>query len=133
VPAVMRMLRKELRSHGARILSVPQFRTLAFVDRRRGTSLSEAGEHIGLTLPSMSALVDGLVARGYVARRTYAQDRRRVTLVLTDRGEMTLRVAREGTLSELSKRLGRLSARDRVVVLKAMRTLRELFPEENTR
>ena len=58
VPVVMRMIRKELRKRGARVLTVPQFRTLAFVNRRKGASLSEAAEHIGLTLPSVSTLVD---------------------------------------------------------------------------
>jgi MarR family transcriptional regulator for hemolysin len=133
VPVVMRMMRKELRRHGARVLSVPQFRTLSFVNRRKGPSLSEAAEHIGLTLPSMSALVDGLVTRGYVTRKTHPDDRRRMNLVLTERGETTLRVAREATLTELSKRLRLLTQNDRTVVLRAMRTLRALFPEESAR
>jgi len=132
VPVVMRMIRKELRKHGARVLSVPQFRTLGFVNRKRGTSLSEAAEHIGLTLPTMSALVDGLVTRGYVTRKTHPEDRRRMNLVLTDRGETTLSVAREGTLAELSQRLKHLPQNERNEVIKAMRTLRELFPEEGT-
>jgi len=34
-------------------------------------------EHVGLRLPSMSALIDGLVERGLVARRQSAVDRRR--------------------------------------------------------
>jgi MarR family transcriptional regulator for hemolysin len=132
VPVVMRMIRKELRKRGARVLSVPQFRTLAFVNRKKGASLSEAAEHIGLTLPTMSALVDGLVTRGYVTRKTHPDDRRRMNLVLTDRGETTLRVAREGTLTEFSQRLKRLPQNERSEVIRAMRTLRELFPEEGT-
>jgi hypothetical protein len=42
---------------------MPQFRTLAVIDRNANASLSDVTEHIGLTLPSMSKLVDGLVAR----------------------------------------------------------------------
>ena len=131
VPIVMRVIRKEVRKHGPRVLSVPQFRTLSFVNRRRGVSLSEAAEHIGLTLPSMSALVDGLVSRGYVTRRTHPDDRRRMNLVLTDRGEKTLRVAREGALSELSQYIRLIPQNERGLILKAMHTLREVFPEDN--
>ena len=131
VPVVMRKIRKELRKGGARVLTVPQFRTLAFVNRRKGASLSEAAEHIGLTLPSVSTLVDGLVSRGYVTRKTQPDDRRRMNLVLTDRGEATLRVAREGALAEMSRRLRDMSPSERGVVMRAMRTLRELFGAEN--
>jgi len=130
VPVVMRMIRKELRKRGATVLTVPQFRTLAYVHRRKGASLSEVAEHIGLTLPSMSALVDGLVTRNYVIRNTRSDDRRRMNLALTERGETMLRTAREGTLAELAQRLSGLPANDRVTVLRAMRVLKEIFPEE---
>ena len=131
VPVVMRMIRKELRKRGATVLTVPQFRTLAYVNRREGASLSEVADHIGLTLPSMSALVDGLVTRNYVTRNTQADDRRRMELALTERGETMLRTAREGTLAELAHRLSRVPSNDRAIILKAMCVLREVFPEEN--
>lgn len=94
VPSVMRVIRSELRKHRARELSVPQFRTLNFLSRNKGASLSEVAEHIGLTLPSMSTLVDGLVTRNFAVRRTHPHDRRRVTLELTNSGQMILRSAR---------------------------------------
>ncbi|HUK29121.1 MAG TPA: MarR family transcriptional regulator [Candidatus Acidoferrales bacterium] len=130
VPMVMRTIRRQLRKHGAQVLSVPQFRTLGFLNRRKGASLSEVAEHIGLTLPSMSVLVDGLVERNYVTRKTHQDDRRRVTLMLTTRGETTLRAAREGTAEYISQRLSRLTQNERNEIRKAMRTLKEIFPEE---
>jgi DNA-binding MarR family transcriptional regulator len=132
VPVVMRGIRKELRRHGARELSIPQFRTLLYLNRNKGTSLSHVAEHIGLTLPSMSTLVDGLVAHGFADRRTHPDDRRRMTLELTQRGETTLRTAREGTLSYLNGLLDDLSPSDRATILKAMRILKPLFAERAT-
>ena len=61
VPLVMRTFRAEMRGSRANDLSVPQFRALGFVHRKPGTSLSDVAEHIGLALPSMSKLIDGLV------------------------------------------------------------------------
>jgi len=130
VPMVMRTIRRQLRKHGAQVLSVPQFRTLGYVNRRKGASLSEVADHIGLTLPSMSVLVDGLVERGYVTRRTHQDDRRRITLMLTSRGETTLRAARAETAEYLSQGLSQLPQTDSNVIHKAMRTLKEVFPEE---
>jgi DNA-binding MarR family transcriptional regulator len=130
VPLVMRGIRKQLRKHGAQVLSVPQFRTLLFISRNKGASLSEVAEHIGLTMPSMSALVDGLVTRNYVVRRTHQYDRRRMTLILTERGETTLRAAREGTQAYLRERFSRFSEAERGTIVRAMRILGQVFSEE---
>jgi DNA-binding MarR family transcriptional regulator len=130
VPPVMRVIRSELRKHGARELSVPQFRTLNFLSGHKGTSLSEVAEHIGLTLPSMSTLIDGLVTRNFAVRRTHPNDRRRMTLELTERGQSTLRRARVATQEYLAELLESLSPDDRNTVTKSMRILRSIFAEK---
>jgi DNA-binding MarR family transcriptional regulator len=124
---VFRVIRAELRKHGAKEMSVPQFRSLAFVYRNEGASLSELGDHTGLTLPTMSLLVDGLVARGLVSRRTDPEDRRRMTLTLTEAGRARLESARAATMANLEERLRQLSASDRATITLAMRVLSELF------
>jgi len=127
VPTVFRVIRAELRKHGAKEISVPQYRTLAFVYKNDGASLSEVCDHIGLTLPSMSILVDGLVARGLVNRRTDPNDRRRMTLTLTEPGRTRLQSARAATIAYLEEKLRQLPASDRATVTLAMRILTELF------
>jgi MarR family transcriptional regulator for hemolysin len=127
VPLAMRAIRAQLREHGAREVSVPHFRTLTYLDRHVGTSLSEVAEHIGVSLPSMSSLVDGLVTQGLVIRETHPEDRRRMTLTLTERGRTTLRTAREATARDLEQRLGKLAANERATVIEAMQVLRRVF------
>ena len=129
VPAVFRVIRTELRKYGAKEMSVPQFRTLAFVYRKEGVSLSEVADHIGLTLPTMSTLVDGLVDRGLIARREDREDRRRITLTLTEAGRSRFESARGATMVNLEQRLRQLSASDRATVAASMRMLREVFAE----
>jgi len=129
VPLAMRTIRKQLRTHGTQLLSVPQFRTLLFIKANKGASLSEVADHIGLTLPSMSALVDGLVTRNFVIRSTHRDDRRRVDLTLTERGETTLRSARNGTQDYLKERFSRLSDTERGTIVRGMRILRQVFSE----
>ena len=89
--------------------------------------MSEVAEHIGLSLPSMSVLIDGLVVRGLIVRQTHPEDRRRMTLGLTDRGRRTFRIAHEATASYLEEKLGQLSATERRTVIEAMQVLREVF------
>jgi MarR family transcriptional regulator for hemolysin len=127
VPLAMRAIRAQLRKHGAKEVSVPQFRTLAYLNRHEGTSLSDVAEHIGLTLPSMSALVDSIVMKGLVIRQTHPEDRRRMTLALTERGRATLRVAHEAAASYLEKKIGQLSATERATVIEAMQVLKRIF------
>ena len=130
VPLAMRLIRKKLREQGAQLLSVPQFRTLLFISSNKGASLSEVADHIELTLPSMSALVDGLVTRNFVVRRTRPEDRRRVDLTLTERGEATLRSARKATQDYLKVRFSSLSESERGTILKGMKILRRVLSEK---
>ena len=60
VPIVMRDIRSEMRSRSSPYLTVPQFRTLAFVSRHEGSSLLDVAIFMGLTPPSASGLVDVL-------------------------------------------------------------------------
>jgi DNA-binding MarR family transcriptional regulator len=130
VPIVMRTIRAELRRHRAADLSVPQFRTLAFIDRQTDASLSDVAEHIGLTLPSMSKIVNGLVTRKLVTRQTSATDRRRMTLALTARGQTALQTSREATRACLAEDLAALSDRQRDTIAQAMGILRPVFTSQ---
>jgi len=126
-PLVMRTIRAEMRNAGTLNLSVPQFRTLGFVARNPQTSLSAVAEHIGLALPSMSKLVDGLVERKLVLRQSHSDDRRRITLELTARGDALLQSAHASTQTALAKRLSTLSESERATVVCAMQILQPLF------
>ncbi|MBI4578561.1 MAG: MarR family transcriptional regulator, partial [Planctomycetes bacterium] len=64
VPVVMRFIRHEMRRHRRGGVTVPQFRALVFVSNHADASLSAMAEHLGLSLPAASRLVQGLVQRG---------------------------------------------------------------------
>ncbi len=127
VPLVMRAIRAELRRHRVADLSVPQFRTLAFIDQQVDASLSDVAEHIGLTLPSMSKIIDGLVTRKLVTRQTHPTDRRRMTLALTARGQTALESSRAATRACLAEDLAALSDRQRETIVQALNSLRPVF------
>ena len=127
VPLVMRAIRAEMRSHRVPDLSVPQFRVLIFLNRHEGASLSDVAGHVGLMLPSMSRMIDGLVARNLVTRQTDADDRRRVALMLTTLGRTAMQSAYESTQSQLAKRLAALPAPNRTTIVKAMQALGSIF------
>ena len=124
---VMRTIREEMRSHKGSDLSVPQFRMLIFLNRNEDASLSDVAEHMGLTLPSVSKMMDSLVAREYVSRREDPEDRRRVTLSPTPIGRNCMQSAHDATETRLAERLAVLSTSDRIRITEAMQSLESIF------
>ena len=126
-PAIVRAIRSEMRQHRSADLSVPQFRTLAFLQRQPGASLSGVAEHLGLTLPTTSKMVDSLVARKFVTRETLSTDRRCIRLAVTARGQASWLAARQSAQSQLARQLAHLSDDERGTVVQAMKILRPIF------
>lgn len=129
VPLVMRVIRHHLRRHRSG-LTVAQFRTLCYVDTAKGTSLSAAADFIGLSVPAMSRLVEGLVEMGMLRREASADDRRHVSLSVTPRGQQSLQEARGLAQAELADAVSDLKPRQRADVVEAMRLLRSVFEPE---
>ena len=127
IPAVMRVIRSKFREQRAADLSVAQFRTLAFIDIHHGISLSDVAGHIGLTLPSMSKMMDGLVNRKLVSREMHSSDRRRICLALTDAGKQELQASYNHTHEYLAASVASLSAPEREAVLQALSLMQGLF------
>lgn len=129
VPPVMRFIRAEMRRHGSPALSVPQFRTLNYLRRHAGASLSEVADHLGVTNATASNMVDRLVKGGLVDRVAASDERRRSVLTLTEAGADLLRVARSATRSQLAAALARLSAEEIDLVSRSMLLLESVFRE----
>ena len=128
-PRVMQAIRRELRSLRSEDLSVPQFRVLNYLNGHPDTSLSPVAEYVGLTLPSMSRLVDGLVERGLVVRQTCGEDRRKIVLNLSSHGGELLECNYSRAMSSLAKKINQLAPVEKDTVLSAMRILANLFTD----
>jgi DNA-binding MarR family transcriptional regulator len=133
VPLVMRAIRTQMRQHRAPALSVAQFRVMAFVDTNTGASLSAVAEHIGVTLPSMSKMVDGLVEQKLLVRELNAADRRRMTLGLTPRGRTHLNSSRRSAQDYLARLFATLGEAESTAIVDAMTALRPIFSLERAR
>ena len=131
VPRVMQRIRTEMRSHRAAGLSVPELRTLIYLYRNDGVSLSEVANHIGLKLPSMSKTIDTLVNRKLVIRKALADDRRYNTLKLSANGLVELRRTRRLTEARLAEALSVIPPEQQVRVVEALKTLGKVFAPEN--
>jgi DNA-binding MarR family transcriptional regulator len=130
-PKIMQFIRVEMRHGRGSDLSIPQFKALRYIQRNPDSSLSDLADFLGLTLPSVSKLVDGLVKQELVSRQESTADRRRLTLVLTQSGESIVDSARDATQANLIKILGGLSEDELQTVHQAMELLHPLFETHN--
>jgi DNA-binding MarR family transcriptional regulator len=131
VPLAMRRVRAYMREARAADLSVPQFRALAFLRAHPGVTLSGVADHVGLTLPAASRMIDGLVARDYAVRQPSAVNRRCVELRVSDQGREMLEVTMRHTQNALAGILQTLDTDQRAVVMRSLETLRVIFSSES--
>ena len=127
VPFIMQFIRTHLRGVRGQDLSVPQIRTLSFINRNVRPSLSVTAYHLGLSLPGMSRLIDALVRKGLVNRTACPNDRRHIRLELTPKGRAALDLAWQATRVELSREIASLTPEQRGMISAAIEMVRPVF------
>ncbi len=91
-------------------LTLPQYRVLALVDAGDERATRLAGR-LAITKPSVSAVVDGLVERGFLAREPVEGDRRAIRLRLTKPGSRALAEAETAMAERLEPLVGTITDR----------------------
>jgi DNA-binding MarR family transcriptional regulator len=129
-PQIVQAIRVEMRLGRGSNLTIPQFRTLRFIQSNADPSLSDLAEFLGLTLPSVSKLVDGLVKQELVIRHDSARDRRCLELEITPTGKKIVNSARTSAQVNLAKKLSGLSEKELRSVQQAMELLHPLFAQQ---
>lgn len=89
VRVIARLARGFDKALGGTDITLPQYRLLAFLDEGERAA-SALADWLEVSRPSITALVDGVVQRGWVERRESPDDRRRVLHVLTTDGRRRL-------------------------------------------
>ena len=130
-PRVLRAVRMAIAAIEAPALTIPQFRALHFIQDHPGASLSATADFLGLTLPSTSKLVDQLVRRGMLARVDAPDDRRRMTLRITAKGDALLKNAQALVRQHLAVMLNRLGSAELTALHSTLGMLQESFPSHH--
>lgn len=108
VPASMRKIRAQVRVEAKLKLTMPQFRILANI-YHGFNRVGKIAEYHGVSQPSMSKMVDGLVRRGLIVRAIHSGDRRCVTLTLTKKGEAIFHQVRKQVKRRLTAKIASLT------------------------
>jgi DNA-binding MarR family transcriptional regulator len=100
-------------------LTLPQYRVLGIL-AEGSAAASGLADRLAVRRPSITALIDGLVARGLVDRRQEDTDRRRVELRLTPEGAGTLARADAAVDEYLITLAGHLPDKEEAMALRSL-------------
>jgi DNA-binding MarR family transcriptional regulator len=98
-------------------LSTLQLRLLVVLDRHAPLNLGTLAEHLEVSTPSASRLVDRMVEAGLVRRQAAAHSRREVSLAVTARGRRALSSLRRVRRRAIGRILDRMAAADRAALV----------------
>ncbi|AFZ23397.1 transcriptional regulator [Cylindrospermum stagnale PCC 7417] len=129
IPLIMRFIRGDMRAHSAASLSIPQLRSLAFLNRNPGASLSDLAEHLGVTCATASSTTERLVQRNFVQRCDHPQERRRVVLSLTDEGKYHLQQSLDQTRAHIADLLQGLTPEQVSQIEEVLALLKNVFEQ----
>src|SRR6478736_5907993 len=114
-------LARVLENHATADLSLSQYRVLGLLSSGHERA-GDLAARLAVTKPTLTALVDGLVEKGYVVRETPSGDRRAVRVSITAAGRAAAEHAGAGFRAVLDDGLGHCA--DPGAVLHALDQLR---------
>jgi DNA-binding MarR family transcriptional regulator len=104
-------------------VTMSQAKVLYLVQAAPGLRMSDLSARLGVSLSTVSGVVDRLVDQGLLARRDDPADRRHVVLRITDPGATQLELFRELNAGQVRTLLARVSAADLTIVERAIAIL----------
>jgi DNA-binding MarR family transcriptional regulator len=96
-------------------LSQGRFLTLIMLNRTPDTAINPSilAEKVGVKRATMTGLLDGLEKNGFVIRLAHSQDRRRVSIQLTDSGKKVLSTMLPDYYSRIAKLMEEVTEEER--------------------
>ncbi|MGI5236971.1 MarR family winged helix-turn-helix transcriptional regulator [Dactylosporangium sp. CA-139066] len=111
-------------------LTMQQLKVLLLLSRHDGISSQELTRHLGVSLATVSGIVDRLVAQGYVTRTEDQHDRRIRRIHLSPTGRETLAEITDGGTRAQRRVLDRLDDDTLVMLAAVLERIAEAAVEE---
>lgn len=104
-------------------LTVAQLRVLFRLRRRGPMTSGKLAASLGVTLPTVTSIIDRLVAKGLVERQDDPTDRRRVIVAISEDGAAIAERIQQGRRIRKARALEALSEDDLAALLKGLTAL----------
>jgi DNA-binding MarR family transcriptional regulator len=102
------------------VVTMSQAKVLYLVQAEPGLRMSELSARLGVSLSTVSGVVDRLVDQSFLDRHDDPADRRQVVLRITDAGASQLELFRELSAGQVRDLLARIDEADLAVVARAL-------------
>jgi DNA-binding MarR family transcriptional regulator len=102
------------------VVTMSQAKVLYLVQAEPGLRMSELSARLGVSLSTVSGVVDRLVDQSFLDRHDHPADRRQVVLRITDAGASQLELFRELSAGQVRDLLARIDEADLAVVARAL-------------
>lgn len=112
-------------------LSFLQVQALVFLSRNKDVQMTDVAEAFRIELPSATSLVQKLVVSKLVARKTEKKDRRKVKVVLTEKGKKLLKTAMRKREKKIQNYLSLLSENEKKQLLHILKKMIIKMEEQN--
>ena len=89
-----------------------EFKVMMILIRRDSLPTSKIGGWLGVSKPNMTAVIDKLIADGYVERKPNPRDRRIIDISITGKGRKYMADCRAELRESIKKKLSTLSEED---------------------
>lgn len=90
----------------------PEFRVMLILILRNSQPISTIGGWLGISKSNMTAVIDKLIALGYIERRPSTEDRRIIDISITAEGRRYMEACKTEARESVKKRLSTLSTED---------------------
>ena len=124
VPGLMKMFRQEMRKFGSDQLTVPQFRVLNRI-AKGSCSNQELADWMGVSAPTMSKMLDSLIQKNLITRKTEATNRRQVVVDCTFDGKKISQEIQQAMQNDLIARISKIPEPQMKMVESGLMILRE--------
>jgi len=104
-------------------LTIAQLKSLVFISNKGVTNSRALAQALGVTPPNVTGIVDRLVEQRLITRQEDPQDRRRLQLRATPKGEAMLQGLRERAMTEVSEILSTLNREDLLLLIRGLSSL----------
>mgnify|MGYP001075461000 CR=1 FL=1 len=116
------LLNQQLIKNG---LTFPQYRVIRVLGKFGAMPMNKVGEHMLVTPPDITGLIDRLEGRGYIERKESGTDRRVAMMRLTRRGEALHRRTSVQHRKLVSRIMKALSGKELVNLTRLLHRIRE--------
>lgn len=128
--SILRIEERSLNNRLTEGLSIAELHTICAVGLYETNPMKVIANRLGITVATLTVMINKLEKRGYVKRERGTQDRRQVLVALTTKGRKAMRVHNAFHRKMVESALADLTPEEELVFVRSVTKIKDFFDEE---